>query len=169
MSTALRLFGRLDILSNMPSLHARRAPCSHARLRALVTKPYEISGLELVPVRSIVKCMSLEGAFMKLKWITGVVVGLMILLGGAATFSQSAAVGQGKEVYAVQKCSLCHSIAGSGGGVALDGVGARIKPDDIKKRIRAPKEVKADSEMKAYPNLPEKDINSLIAYLQTLK
>jgi len=45
MSTALRLFGRLDILSNMPAAPARRAPCIHARLRPLVTKPYEISGL----------------------------------------------------------------------------------------------------------------------------
>ena len=113
--------------------------------------------------------MSLEEAFMKWKLITGAIVGSLILFGGAAIFSQSAAADPGKEVYTVQKCSLCHSIAGSGGGVALDGVGARIKPDDIKKRVRSPKEVKADSEMKAYPNLPERDINSLIAYLQTLK
>ena len=45
ISTALRLFGRLDILSNMPSLPAQRAPCIYARLRALDTKRYEISGL----------------------------------------------------------------------------------------------------------------------------
>ena len=45
MSTALRLFGRLDILSNMSALPSRRAPCSHARLRTLDTKSYEISGL----------------------------------------------------------------------------------------------------------------------------
>ena len=31
----------------MPSSPSLRAPCSHARLRALVTKPYEISGLSL--------------------------------------------------------------------------------------------------------------------------
>jgi len=50
MPTALRLFGRLDILSNMPSLPARRAPCSHARLRPLVTKPYEISRLMVLAI-----------------------------------------------------------------------------------------------------------------------
>ena len=33
MSTALRLFGRLDILSNMSALPSRRAPCIYARLR----------------------------------------------------------------------------------------------------------------------------------------
>ena len=106
---------------------------------------------------------------MKWKCITGVVVVSLMLFGGADIFSQGSGANHGKEVYDAQKCSLCHSIAGSGGDVALDGVGARLKQDDFRKRIRSPKEVKADSTMKAYPNLPEKDINSLIAYLQTLK
>jgi len=30
----------------MSALPSQRAPCIHARLRALVTKPYEISGLK---------------------------------------------------------------------------------------------------------------------------
>ena len=108
-------------------------------------------------------------AYMKWKLITSVVVVSLILFVGAITFSQGSADDQGKAVYAAQKCSVCHSIAGSGGGEALDGVGARFKPDDMRKRIRAPKDVKSDSEMKAYRNLPEKDIGSLIAYLMTLK
>ena len=45
ISTALRLFGRLDILSNSLALPALRAPCIYARLRTLDTKRYEISGL----------------------------------------------------------------------------------------------------------------------------
>jgi mono/diheme cytochrome c family protein len=106
---------------------------------------------------------------MKWKWITGVVVVSLIISGGAVIFSQNAPVDHGKEVYAVQKCSLCHSIAGSGGDISLDGVGARIKQDDFRKQIRSPKEVKANSEMKEYPNLPEKDLANLIAYLMTLK
>ncbi|MDR0310237.1 MAG: cytochrome c [Acidobacteriota bacterium] len=106
---------------------------------------------------------------MKWKRIAGVVAGALIFSGNAAIFSQNAAADQGSKVFAAQKCSLCHSIRGSGGDEALDGVGARIKPDDFRKRIKTPKEVKAGSEMKAYPNLPEKDINDLIAYLMTLK
>ena len=117
----------------------------------------------------IVKYDGLRGAIMKWKWISGAVVVSLALFGGAAIFSQGSAADQGKTVFAAQKCSLCHSIAGSGGGEALDGVGARLKPDDMRKRLKSPKEVKAGSEMKAYPNLPEKDISSLIAYLQTLK
>ena len=45
MSTALRLFGRLDILSNSLALPSQRALCIHARLRPLATKPYEKYGL----------------------------------------------------------------------------------------------------------------------------
>jgi len=104
-----------------------------------------------------------------MKLITSVIVGSLILFGGAAIFSQGAAANQGKDVFTAQKCSLCHSITGVGGDEALDGVGARIKPDDMRKRIRAPKEVKSDSLMKAYPNLPERDLGNLIAYLQTLR
>jgi len=44
----LRLFGRLDILSNSLALPALRAPCIYARLRALDTKRYEISGLDIL-------------------------------------------------------------------------------------------------------------------------
>ena len=84
-------------------------------------------------------------------------------------FSQGASADQGREVFDTQKCLVCHSIAGRGGDVRLDGIGARLRPDDFRKRIKTPKEVKADSEMKAYPNLPERDINNLIAYLLTLK
>ena len=106
---------------------------------------------------------------MKKKWITGVAVVSLALFGGSAVFSQVTAADQGKTVFTAQKCSLCHSIAGNGGDEALDGVGARLKPDDMRKRLKAPKEVKAGSGMKAYPNLPEKDISSLVIYLQTLK
>ena len=106
---------------------------------------------------------------MRLKWIIIAVVGLTIIFGGVTIFSQNATVDQGREVFAVQKCSLCHSIAGKGGGEALDGVGARLKPDELRKRIRNPRDVSPGSEMKAYPNLPEKDLNNLVAYLLTLK
>jgi len=105
---------------------------------------------------------------MKRKWITGVFAGTLMFSGTAAVFSQNAAADQGGKVFAAQKCSLCHSIKGNGGDEALDGVGSRIRPDDFKKRLKSPKEAKAGSEMKAYPNLPEKDINDLIAYLMTL-
>jgi len=46
MATTLRSVGFLDVLSSTPAESSRRAPCSHARLRRLATKPGEKSGLE---------------------------------------------------------------------------------------------------------------------------
>lgn len=96
--------------------------------------------------------------------------GIVMIMGSALALPQNSALEHGREVYAVQKCALCHSISGIGGKKkALDGVGSRLKSEDIKKWIRTPKEMKADTVMKAYPNLPEKDLNDLVAFVMTLK
>jgi mono/diheme cytochrome c family protein len=88
----------------------------------------------------------------------------------AFLFCQDDASDRGREVYAMQKCALCHSIAGVGGKKApLDHVGSRLKPEEIRKQVRTPKAVKADSTMKSYPNLPEKDLSDLTAFLMSLK
>ena len=44
MPTVLRSVGRLDVLSSTPAAPSRRAPCIHARLRHLATKPGAKSG-----------------------------------------------------------------------------------------------------------------------------
>ena len=94
----------------------------------------------------------------------------LIIIGVAIALSLDETTNHGQEVYAMQKCALCHSISGIGGKkMALDGVGSRLKPDAIRKMIRNPKEMKPDTAMKSYPNLPEKDLNDLVAYLVTLK
>ncbi len=95
-----------------------------------------------------------------------VTVALMLMV-GIAVYAADAA--HGKEVYTAQKCQMCHSIAGVGGKMsALDGVGSKLKADDIKKWIKTPKEMKADAKMKAYPSISEKDLDDLTAYLLTL-
>lgn len=97
-------------------------------------------------------------------------IGMLALIGSAIAYPQGSAADHGKEVYAVQKCAICHSIDGVGGKqFALDGVGSKLKPEVMKKWIRTPKEMKAGTTMKPYPNLPEKDLNDLTAYLSTLK
>jgi mono/diheme cytochrome c family protein len=94
----------------------------------------------------------------------------LIIIGVAIALSLDETTDRGQEVYAMQKCALCHSISGIGGKkMALDGVGSRLKPDVIRRQIRNPKEMKADTAMKAYPNLPEKDLSDLVMYLMTLK
>jgi cytochrome c2 len=96
--------------------------------------------------------------------------GVFVIFSATILFSLDDAADRGKEVFAAQKCSMCHSIAGVGGKLkALDGVGSKLKGEEMRRWIQTPKEMKPGVLMKAYPNLPEKDLNDLIAYLLTLK
>jgi cytochrome c2 len=100
----------------------------------------------------------------------GLIAGVLAIVYGVTAFFPDSAADRGREVYAAQKCALCHSIAGVGGPkLALDQVGSKLKPEVMKRWITTPKEMKADSTMKPYPNLPEKDLNDLIAFLTGLK
>jgi len=106
---------------------------------------------------------------MKSALIIGAIT-VLAVIGAVVVFSLDDSVDHGQEVYAMQKCALCHSIRGIGGKkLALDGVGSRLKPEAIQKWIRTPKAMKTDTTMKAYPNLPERDLNDLTAYLATLR
>ncbi len=80
MSAALRSVGFLDVLSSTPAESSRRAPCIHARLRRLATKPCEKSGLERLEAMGLwalilrgcgrsrisAGCLSLEGSIFHL-------------------------------------------------------------------------------------------------------
>ena len=76
----------------------------------------------------------------------------------------------GEKVYTAQKCQVCHSIAGKGSKAnPLDGVGGKLSADEIKKWIVSPKDMKADTKMKAYPSLTAEDLDALVTYLSSLK
>ena len=101
---------------------------------------------------------------------------LMILF-GALVLSASPAYAQadGAKVYAAQKCSICHSIAGTGNKkLPLDGVGTKLTADQIREWIVAPVEAakKANSTakpaMRAYPKLEKADLDALVAYMKSL-
>ncbi|MGH9255552.1 MAG: c-type cytochrome [Vicinamibacterales bacterium] len=104
----------------------------------------------------------------------GLVVALLVIPAVASARGQ-AHVDRGQQVFAAQKCSICHSIAGQGNKKgSLDGVGAKLSADEIRQWIvNAPDmTAKAKAErkpvMKAYV-LPKDELDSLVAYLQTLK
>ena len=97
---------------------------------------------------------------------------IMGLAAGAAAplMADDAAVTKGKAVFEAQKCTMCHSVEGKGNkNKPLDGVGSTLKPEEIKKWISTPKEMKADTKMKAYPSLPAEDLDALVAYVSSLK
>ena len=60
------------------------------------------------------------------------VVFALVSSAGIAHAQDAALVKKGQEVYAAQKCSVCHSIAGKGSKTnPLDGVGAKLSAADI--------------------------------------
>jgi mono/diheme cytochrome c family protein len=96
----------------------------------------------------------------------------LLTLGSAAAQDQ---VARGAKVYADQKCSVCHSIAGKGNAKgSLDGVATRLSADDIRAWIADAKSQAAKTKaarkpaMKNYV-LPKEDVDALVAYLSTLK
>ena len=105
-----------------------------------------------------------------------VVAGVVCLFLGYASIAgaDEAQIQRGVAVYAAQKCSLCHSIAGVGKKNALDGVGTKLSADEIREWLIHPKDAAAKAKstakppMKDYSKLPPADIDALVAYLKTL-
>jgi mono/diheme cytochrome c family protein len=96
----------------------------------------------------------------------------LVSVGSAAAQDQ---VAQGAKVYADQKCSVCHSIAGKGNAKgSLDGVGAKLAAGDIRAWIvdasgqTAKTKAARKPAMKNY-TLPNDQVDALVAYLSSLK
>lgn len=88
-----------------------------------------------------------------------------------------AQIKRGQQVYAAQKCSTCHAIAGKGNKKsALDGVGKKLTAEEIREWIVNPTEMTKKSGSTAKPPMPNKysklpaeDIDAMVAYLASLK
>ena len=107
-----------------------------------------------------------------------VVVLVLCALGaaGVASAQTPAQVEKGLQVFAAQKCSICHAVAGKGNARgALDAVGTKLSADEIRQwLVDAPgmaAKTKATRKpvMKSYATLPKEDLEALVAYLQSLK
>ena len=106
----------------------------------------------------------------------GFVVVLVLVTAGVASAQNQADIERGQKVFAAQKCSICHSIAGQGNKKGpLEGVGSKLSADEIRQWItNAPEmaaKVKAERKpaMKAFATLPKDELDALVAYLQSLK
>ena len=84
---------------------------------------------------------------------------------------------KGAKVYADQKCAMCHAIAGKGAAKGpLDGVGSKLKPEEIREWIVDPigmaakaKATRKPAMQAKYKALPKEDLDALVAYLASLK
>jgi mono/diheme cytochrome c family protein len=107
-------------------------------------------------------------------FVAAIAVALVAGVPGVAR-SQDAAKGQ--QVFAAQKCSVCHAIAGKGGKASpLDGVGAKLSAADIRAWIVDPVAMTAKTGStkkppmpKKWANLPAAELDGLVAYMQSLK
>ena len=104
-------------------------------------------------------------------------VSVVALTAFAAAASAQDKVAKGQQVFADQKCSLCHSIAGKGNPKGpLDDVGSKLTADQIHDWIVKPADMaaKAKADRKPampakYASLPKDDLDALVAYLSSLK
>jgi len=80
------------------------------------------------------------------------------------------AADRGKEVYTANKCQMCHMIDGVGSKRApLDGGGAKLSKDDLRKWIVAPSEMNAKVKKPSFAKISADDLTALVDYLATLK
>ncbi|MDH4066201.1 MAG: cytochrome c [Acidobacteriota bacterium] len=102
--------------------------------------------------------------------------GAIVALWALPAAAQDAKVAKGEQLFAAQKCSICHAVAGKGNAKhPLDGAGARLSADVIKLWLTDPKAAEAKAGKKAMPpmksfaSLPAEDIDALTAYVLSLK
>jgi mono/diheme cytochrome c family protein len=106
--------------------------------------------------------------------IVAVVCGVVLVAAGNA--AAQGAVERGQKVYAAEKCSVCHSIGGTGNKRGpLDEVGSKLSGDELRQWMVNAAEMTAKTKatrkpvMKSYAHLPKDDVDALVAYMQTLK
>jgi mono/diheme cytochrome c family protein len=99
----------------------------------------------------------------------------MTMCVGIAASAAAQDAKKGEQLFADQKCTLCHSVGDKGNKKGpLDGVAAKLKPAEIREWLTDAKAMTAKTkatrkpEMKAYA-LPKEDVDALVAYLETLK
>ena len=96
---------------------------------------------------------------------------------GTASAQDAKLAEKGAKVFAGQKCSMCHSIAGKGNAKgSLDDVGSKLKLEEIRQWVVEPAAMtaKAKAERKPpmpskYSALPKDELEALVTYLSTLK
>jgi mono/diheme cytochrome c family protein len=105
---------------------------------------------------------------------------LVLAFGATASAQDAAKIEKGKQVYeaAAPKCKVCHAIAGAGNAKgSLDGVGAKLKAEEIKAWMRTPKEMTEKAKAMRKPTMPayakekmsDEDLEALTAYMLSLK
>ena len=99
---------------------------------------------------------------------------LVFLFAGSATAQTP--VEKGAALFTSQKCTLCHSLDGKGSPKGpLDGIGSKLKPEEIRQWLVTPVEMAAKANatrkpvMKSFATLPKEDLDALVAFIASKK
>lgn len=84
---------------------------------------------------------------------------------------ETAQILKGKNVYNQNRCDLCHRIGGQGGiiGPDLSRVGVKRDTQWLSQLIKDPKAVNPGTQMPAYSQLSEDEVQALVTFLSGLK
>lgn len=111
---------------------------------------------------------------MNVRWVAAA-AGALLLVASTAS-AQDAKVAQGEKLYASQKCSMCHAVGGKGNAKGpLDDVGSKLSAEETRQWLINPVEMAAKAKaarkpaMPSYAKLSKDDVESLVAYMQSLK
>jgi len=111
-----------------------------------------------------------------MRMIAGFVVVGFAMVAAPVLASDAKGIAHGEKVFAAQKCSMCHSVAGKGNKKGpLDETGTKLTADETRQWLVHTSDMTTKTKatrkpvMKDYAKLPEKDIKGLVAYLQSLK
>ena len=99
----------------------------------------------------------------------------LVVFVAAPAAAQDPRIAKGQQVYADQKCGMCHSIADKGNKKGpLDGVGTKLTAADIRmwmtdaKAMTEKTKATRKPDMKSYA-LPADELDALVAYMTSLK
>jgi mono/diheme cytochrome c family protein len=155
------------------ALHADEA---RGLLDALVDEGllvHTVSGIyrRVSPLSSFIQPAILEGPMLR-----SMVLAVCASLGLAASVAaQDAKIAKGIQVYADQKCAMCHSIGDKGNKKGpLDDAGSKYSLDDLRAWIVDAKGMTAKTNAPRKPfmnnyNLPKEELDALVAYMASLK
>jgi mono/diheme cytochrome c family protein len=123
----------------------------------------------------VVTSLTGDDAHMKRFALFVFVLGLFVSAPAAAQGGAQAS--QGEKVFAEKKCSVCHLVGDVGNkkGPSLDGVGSKLKAEEIRQWITNAPEMAAKADiirkppMKAYTDFSKEEVDALVAYVASLK
>jgi mono/diheme cytochrome c family protein len=108
---------------------------------------------------------------LKIPVIMGLALALLLAGPGSQAQTQGPQGPQGAELAGRLGCLACHSLNGQGGKLALplDGVGARLTPQELGVALTHPRQRHPRAKMPSYAYLPPLEQAALVKYLESLK